>query len=62
MVAAAEAQIEAARYARLAAEAAIDSAKAGRTTANWTRVSTVAVALTVIIMAVATWIDAFKPS
>jgi hypothetical protein len=61
MIEAADAQIAAASHAERAAEAAIDSATAAKTTAVWTRISTIAVALTVIIMAIGTWIDAVKP-
>ncbi|MCO6052323.1 hypothetical protein NGM99_21265 [Mesorhizobium sp. RP14(2022)] len=54
MIAAADAQIA-------AADASVRSARAAEDTAKWTRLSACLVALTVILMAIGTFVDALKP-
>lgn len=58
VIAAADAQIEAAAHARRAADAAIASEQAAKDTARWTKVSAVAIAVSVAVMAAGTMISA----
>lgn len=58
VIAAADAQIEAAAHARRAADAAIASEQAAKHTARWTKVSAVAIAISVVVMAIGTMITA----
>lgn len=57
VIAAADAQIDAAAHAKRSADAAIASEQANRDTAKWTKISAIAIALSVVVMAVGTMIS-----
>lgn len=56
LIQAADAQIAAADHSERAAVAAIESADAAKKTAVWTRVSAIAIAVSVVVMALAAWL------